>query len=187
MTLAELNALEPARFAAAIAGVFEHSPWVAAAACDRRPFRTIDELHATLVETLKSAPTDAQLAVLRAHPELASKAAMRGELTPESNREQEGAGLTQCTAAEFARLCALNHAYDAKFGFPLILAVKGLSRTEIIARCADRLERDAATEFATALAEVARIARFRLEALLENEPGHSPSRAPVRKRRGGRR
>ena len=81
MTLAELNALEPARFAEALAGVFEHSPWIVASACDRRPFRTIDELHAALVEAMESAPTEAQLALLRAHPELASKAAMRGELT----------------------------------------------------------------------------------------------------------
>ena len=180
MTLAELNALEPSRFAAALTGVFEHSPWIAASACDRRPFRTIDELHAALVEVMDSAPADAQLALLRAHPELATKAAMRGELSAESNREQESAGLTRCTAAEFARLCALNHAYQAKFGFPFIIAVRGLSRTEIIELCAERLERDAATEFAAALAEVARIARFRLEALLEGEPGDSPGRATVR-------
>ena len=93
MTLADLNALEPSRFAAALAGVFEHSPWIAASACDRRPFRTIDELHAALVEVMDSAPADAQLALLRAHPELARKAAMRGELSAESNREQESAAM----------------------------------------------------------------------------------------------
>jgi 2-oxo-4-hydroxy-4-carboxy-5-ureidoimidazoline decarboxylase len=176
MMLAELNALDPARFVAALAGVFEHSPWIAAAACDRRPFRSIDELYATMVEIVQSAPTDAQLALLRAHPELASKAAIRGELTAESNREQADAGLTRCTAAEFARLYALNRAYDAKFGFPFIIAVKGLSRTEIITRCAERLERDPATELATALAEVTRIARFRLETLIDAEPRKDPLR-----------
>lgn len=184
MMLAELNALEPARFVAALAGVFEHSPWIAAAACDRRPYHSIDALHAAMVEIVQSAPTEAQLALLRAHPELASKAAMRGELTVESNQEQADAGLTRCTAAEFARLCALNHAYDAKFGFPFIIAVKGLSRTEIIARCAERLERDPATEFTTALAEVARIARFRLETLIDAEPRRD---APRPKSKGGKR
>jgi OHCU decarboxylase len=176
MTLTELNALEPSRFVAALGGVFEHSPWIAAAACDRRPFKSTDELHRVLVEIVHSAPAEAQLALLRAHPELASQAAMRGELTAASNQEQSDAGLTRCTAAEFSRLSALNHAYEAKFGFPFIIAVKGLSRTEIIARCAERLERDSATEFATALAEVARIARFRLQELIVEAPGRDPRR-----------
>ena len=170
MKLDELNALEPVRFVAALAGVFEHSPWIGATVYDRRPFHSIDDLHGAMIEILQDAPADAQLALLRAHPELASKAAMRGELTVESNQEQADAELTCCTAAEFARLCALNRAYDAKFGFPFIVAVRGLSRTEIIARCAERLERGPASEFATALAEVARIARFRLEALIDAEP-----------------
>ena len=183
MRLAELNALEPTRFVVTLAGVFEHSPWIAAAACDRRPFDSIDALHAAMVEIVQGAPADAQLALLRAHPELASKAAMRGELTAESSQEQAEAGLTCCTAAEFARLYALNRAYDARFGFPFIIAVKGLSRTEILARCAERLERDPASEFATALAEVARIARFRLEALIDAEPTRDGSRP---KSKGGK-
>jgi len=118
MKLDELNALEPVRFVAALAGVFEHSPWIGATVYDRRPFHSIDDLHGAMIEILQDAPADAQLALLRAHPELASKAAMRGELTVESNQEQADAELTCCTAAEFARLCALNRAYDAKFGFP---------------------------------------------------------------------
>jgi 2-oxo-4-hydroxy-4-carboxy-5-ureidoimidazoline decarboxylase len=169
MTLPELNALEPRRFVTALAGVFEHSPWIAASACERRPFRTVDELHAAMMEIVYDAPIEAQLALLRAHPELASQAAMRGELTAPSNKEQADAGLTHCTAAEFARLCALNRAYDAKFGFPFIIAVKGLTREEIIGRCAERLERDRDAEFAAALSEVARIARFRLETLVGTE------------------
>jgi 2-oxo-4-hydroxy-4-carboxy-5-ureidoimidazoline decarboxylase len=176
MTLDELNTLEPARFVTVLAGVFEHSPWIAAAACDRRPFHSIEALHAAMVDIVQSAPVDAQLALLRAHPELASKAAMRGELTSESNQEQAEAGLTRCTAAEFARLCALNRAYDAKFGFPFIIAVKGLSRAEIISRCAERIERDPPSELATALAEVARIARFRLATLIDAEPLNQPRR-----------
>ena len=185
MTLAELNALEPGRFVAALSGVFEHSPWVAAATCDRRPFRTIDELHSAMVAIVRSAPTDAQLALLRAHPELASKAAMRGEVSAASSQEQTDAGLTQCSAAEFARLSALNRAYDAKFGFPFIIAVKGLTREQIIERCAERLDRDPAAEFATAMAEVTRIARFRLDALLEGEPPKDASRRKARKGKPG--
>jgi OHCU decarboxylase len=165
--LSELNGLAPARFIVTLGGVFEHSPWVAATACERRPFSSIDALHAAMVDIVESAPADAQLALLRAHPELASKAAIRGELSNESNREQADAGLTRCSPAEFSRLHALNRAYDAKFGFPFIIAVKGLDRSEIIGRCAERLERDRASEFATALGEVARIARHRLKALLE--------------------
>jgi OHCU decarboxylase len=167
MRLAELNALEPSRFVAALRGVFEHSPWIAAAACDRRPFASVDALHVTMIEVVRDAPPEAQFALLRAHPELASKAAIRGELTTESNREQAGAGLTSCSPAEFARLHALNRAYDAKFGFPFIIAVAGLGRAEIIKRCEERIERDRATEFAEALAQVARISRARLEALIE--------------------
>jgi 2-oxo-4-hydroxy-4-carboxy-5-ureidoimidazoline decarboxylase len=169
VTLSELNGLTPKRFIATLGGVFEHSPWIAAAACDRRPFATLDALHRTLVEVMQAAPTNAKLALLRAHPELASKAAIRGELSAESNREQAASGLTRCSAAEFARLLTLNRAYDAKFGFPFIIAVKGLDRSEIIARCAKRLERDQPTEFDAALQEVSRIARLRLEALLEEQ------------------
>jgi len=135
MTLAELNALNPARFAVALRGVFEHSPWIAAEASERRPFASIDALHLALLDIVRNASPEAQLALLRAHPELASKAAIRGELTDESNTEQAGAGLTRCSPAEFSRLHALNRAYDAKFGFPFILAVKGLGPAEIIARC----------------------------------------------------
>src|SRR5207237_4146801 len=108
-----------------------------------------------------------QLALIRAHPELAGKAAVRGELTVDSRQEQSGAGLTQNSPAEFARLTELNRAYNAKFGFPFIIAVKGLDRTAIIARFAERLDRDRAAEFEEALQQIARIAWLRLEALVE--------------------
>ena len=169
MTLSELNTLPPVGFVLALRGVFEHSPWIAASACDRRPFASVDELHAALVEIVHEAPAESQLALLRAHHELASKAAIRGELTTESDHEQAGTGLTRCSPAEFARLRALNRAYDAKFGFPFIVAINGLDRAEIIARCAERLERDRPTEFVEALKQVERITRFRLGALLEGE------------------
>jgi OHCU decarboxylase len=182
MTLAELNALSPAAFVTALRGVFEHSPWVAAAAVDRRPFASVAALHDAMIGAVKSAPIEAQLALLRAHPELASKAAIRGELTAESNREQADAGLTNCTPAEFSRLHALNRAYDAKFGFPFIIAVKGLARTEILARCAERLERDRATEFDEALRQVVRITRLRLETMLAKDAPPRDDGAKGRKR-----
>lgn len=166
MTLAELNALDRSRFVAALGGVFEHSPWVAEAVWSQRPFTSVDVLHAEMVEAMLDATEDAQLALIRTHPELAGKAALRGTLTADSSAEQSGAGLTQCSPEEFARLQELNRAYRNKFGFPFIIAVKGLDRSAIIARFAERLQRNRDLEFAEALAQIARVARFRLEALM---------------------
>jgi 2-oxo-4-hydroxy-4-carboxy-5-ureidoimidazoline decarboxylase len=106
--------------------------------------------------------------VLRAHPELASKAAVRKELSDASNAEQAGAGLTQCTADEFAQLSQLNAQYRARFGWPFIIAVKGYTRTRIIAALQQRITHDAASEFAECVAQVGRIAALRLAALMEN-------------------
>jgi 2-oxo-4-hydroxy-4-carboxy-5-ureidoimidazoline decarboxylase len=167
MTLDELNARDRRGFVVALGGVFEDSPWVAEAAWPRHPFATLDALYRAMVDAVRGAAEDAQLALIRAHPELAGKAAVRGELTADSTAEQSGAGLNQCSPQEFARLQELNHAYNAKFGFPFIIAVKGLDRAAIIARFAERLERDRATEFEEALEQIARIAWLRLEALVE--------------------
>jgi len=166
MTLAEVNAMNPASFVAALGGVFEHSPWVAEGAVAKRPFATIEALHRAMVEVVAGAGEARQLVLIRAHPELAGKAAVRGELTADSRQEQSGAGLTQCSPKEFARLTELNRAYNAKFGFPFIIAVKGFDRAAIIARFAERIERDRASELAEALAQIARIARMRLEAMV---------------------
>jgi 2-oxo-4-hydroxy-4-carboxy-5-ureidoimidazoline decarboxylase len=167
MTLEELNARDRRGFVVALGGVFEDSPWVAEAAWPRHPFATLDALYRAMVDAVRSAGEDAQLALIRAHPELAGKAAVRGELTADSTAEQSGAGLTQCSPQEFARLQELNRTYNTKFGFPFIIAVKGLDRAAIIERFAERLERDRATEFEEALQQIARIAWLRLEALVE--------------------
>ncbi len=167
MTLAQVNALDRAAFVATLGGVFEHSPWVADAAWPGRPFASLDALHVAMVAAMRDAPEEAQLALVRAHPELAGKAAIRGELTADSTEEQSGAGLTNCSPREFARLHALNRAYHAKFGFPFILAIKGLDREAIIIRFAERFEHDRATEWEEALQQIAKIARFRLEAMIE--------------------
>jgi 2-oxo-4-hydroxy-4-carboxy-5-ureidoimidazoline decarboxylase len=167
MTLDELNARDRRGFVVALGGVFEDSPWVAEAAWPRHPFATLDALYRAMVDAVRGAPEDTQLALIRAHPELAGKAAVAGQLTVDSTAEQSGAGLTQCSPQEFARLQELNRAYNTKFGFPFIIAVKGLDRAAIIERFAERLERDRATEFEEALQQIARIAWLRLEVLVE--------------------
>ena len=150
-------------------GVFEHSPWVAQGAWDAGPDSEPDSaggLHARMCAVLASATREQQLDLLNAHPDLAGKLALAGELTAESTAEQAGAGLDQCSPAEFERLQALNEAYKAKFGFPFIMAVKGRTRAEIVQAFEERVNNDAETEFATALGQVERIALLRLEQML---------------------
>ena len=166
MTLSELNALDRDAFTRALGGVFEHSPWVAHEAWQRRPFANLDALHRAMRQVVGDAGHERQLALIRAHPELAGRAMVRRELTADSRFEQSGAGLDQCSPAEFERLHALNADYLARFGFPFILAVKGYDREGIIARFEQRLKNDPAIEFQEALAQIGKIARFRLEALL---------------------
>jgi 2-oxo-4-hydroxy-4-carboxy-5-ureidoimidazoline decarboxylase len=167
MTLAELNRTDRAPFVAALGNVFEHSPWVAEAAWSARPFARVADLHAAMVDAVERAGSARQLALIRAHPELAGKAAIRGELTASSTSEQSGAGLTACSPEEYARLTELNARYNAKFGFPFILAVKGYDRAGVIAEFARRVDNDVATERAEALRQIARIAAFRLQSLID--------------------
>jgi len=166
MTLWEINRITPAAFATALGEVFEHSPWVAERASAARPFASIAALHDAMMGVVRAAPANLQLALIRAHPELAGKAAIRGELTADSTIEQSRAGLNQCSADELARLTALNTAYNARFGFPFILAVKGFDRAGILREFALRVERDQNAELEEALKQIARITRFRLDAIL---------------------
>src|SRR5207344_2886012 len=110
--IAELNAASPARFAALLDGIFERSPWVAQVAVAARPFHSREDLHAALCTVVNSATPVEQLALIRAHPELAGRAAIRAELTAESTHEQHGAGLDACTPQELERLQQLNAAYS---------------------------------------------------------------------------
>lgn len=167
-TVAELSALPRAEFIAALDGIFEHSPWVAEAAWEDRPFATVNALHDAMCQAVIDAGETQQLDLIRAHPELAGKAAVRGELTAESTREQAGAGLDQCSAEEFARLTELNDAYKAKFGFPYILAVRGHTRSSIIENFATRLENSRADEIEECLRQIFRIAGFRLQDLVRD-------------------
>jgi 2-oxo-4-hydroxy-4-carboxy-5-ureidoimidazoline decarboxylase len=162
----ELQRLDRKRFAELFGGVFEHAPWVAERAFDAGPFRSIEALHGAMVDAMRCAPRERQLALIRAHPDLAGRGAIAGALTPASSAEQTSAGLDQCTPAEFARFRQLNASYQEKFRFPFILAVKGRTRAEILAAFEQHLDNSPEAEFDEALNQIARIARLRLEDLV---------------------
>ncbi|NYT64350.1 2-oxo-4-hydroxy-4-carboxy-5-ureidoimidazoline decarboxylase [Alcaligenaceae bacterium] len=165
-SLALLSQLDCDSFTEQLGDIFEHSPWVATAAWAQRPFNSISALHQAMVDAVFAAQHEQQLALIQAHPELAGKEAASGTLTHASTAEQRGAGLDQCSSDELTRLRALNTAYRNQFGFPFVIAVKGLSRYQIMDAITARLENDAATEFQTSLQEISKIGRFRLDALL---------------------
>jgi 2-oxo-4-hydroxy-4-carboxy-5-ureidoimidazoline decarboxylase len=160
--------LSRAEFIAAFSDIYEHSPWVAERAFDQgmdASVNSIEGLHQRMSAQMLKADKDLQLALINAHPDLAGKAAVRGELTEASTAEQSGAGIHLCTQAEFARFTELNTAYKAKFGFPFIMAVKGSNRHQILAAFEERIHNEAETEFSRALAEINKIALFRLQTL----------------------
>jgi len=159
MTIADLNTLERAEFVAAIGWVFEHSPWVAKRAWEARPFANVEELHRALVEQVGSGLAEEQLALLRAHPDLGTRA----RVSEASSAEQAGVGLDQLTQAEFERLRGLNEAYREKFGFPFLFAVKGSTKHDILDALERRVQSSREEEYRVALDQVYRIARFRLE------------------------
>ena len=150
-----------AEFLARFGAVYEASPWVAEGVWPDPPTDR-DALAAAMAAVVDAAPREAKLALIRAHPELASRARMADA----SVKEQSGAGLDQCSPDEFAAFQRLNAAYNARFGFPFIVAVKGLTRADILTAFEARLANDAETEFQTAIAQIHRIAAFRLADLL---------------------
>ena len=162
-----LNNMDKAGFVELLGGIFEHSPWVAEQVYHARPFASRADLHRKMVTEVRNASMEQRGALLCQHPELAGKEADAGSLTDASRREQAGAGLNQCSADELTRIKHFNQAYMAKFGFPFIIAVSGLDKQQILAAMQQRLEHTAATEFATALAEVEKIALIRLDALID--------------------
>jgi OHCU decarboxylase len=168
ISLAELNALPPPQFVARLAGVFEHSPWVAARVAAARPFASVSQLLDAMCAAVAAATAAEQLALIRAHPQLGSRAGTDGALTQASAREQRRAGLSGVTAAEAVRLEQLNAQYLHQFGFPFILAVKGHDPQSILARLEERLAADAAQEQRTALREIGLIAGYRLADLIHS-------------------
>jgi 2-oxo-4-hydroxy-4-carboxy-5-ureidoimidazoline decarboxylase len=164
LDLAAINAMNRDAFVAALGGVFEHSPWVAMGAYDMRPFADRAALHAAMVAAVRAAGRDAQLALIRAHPDLAA----RIKLTDASTAEQASVGLDRLDAETFARFHGLNDAYRARFGFPFIIAVRQHDLDGILAAFERRLAHDAEAEIAEALAQIERITRLRLEALVSD-------------------
>lgn len=151
-------------FVVRFGGVFEHSPWIAEETYERgKVIDDMADLHAAMCQTMRAADHDQQLALIRAHPDLAGRLAIEGGLTEASKSEQSSAGLDSCSPEEFERLTLLNAEYLQRFGFPFILAVKGSTKEVILAAMEQRMKSDADTEFETALAQIERIARFRLE------------------------
>jgi len=170
-TLPDLNSCSAAGFVDALRGIYEHSPWIPERAASRRPFATPAALKFALQEVVSAASVDEQLGLIRAHPELAGKAAIAGQLTAESTIEQAKSGLNLCSADEYATLHRLNADYNARFGFPFILAVKGpdgrgLTRDCIIETFTRRLKNQRAGEMAECLRQIHRIAELRINDLL---------------------
>ena len=163
ISLADLNRGTRHDFVAKLGGIFEHSPWVAEAAWAARPFITVADLHGKMAAAMHAAAHRQQLALLRAHPELAGKAMVSNTLTADSTNEQARSGLTNCSPAELAQIQSLNAAYNAKFGWPFIAAVKYMDRAGIIALFTERLARSAADEFAACIANIEKITRWRLD------------------------
>jgi len=163
LPLDDLNRRDDAGFVAALAGVFEHAPWVAEAAARHRPFASLAALHAALSAVVLQAPAERRLALVRGHPDLAGKAARAGGLTDESTHEQASAGLDRLTDAEYDRFHALNAAYHARFGFPFVVCVRRHGKESILRGFERRLQHTPETELATALDEVLRIGALRLD------------------------
>ena len=169
-SIAEVNAFDAPTFVSVFGGVYEHSPWVAATAAAGRPYADLRSLVAAMQSVVDAASHEAQLGLIRAHPELLGRLAPSEPpaetLTTESRSEQASAGLDCCSREELGLLRALNHAYRNKFDFPFIVAVRGLSRMEIIARLSARIENKTELEFQNNLAEISKIAELRLAAVV---------------------
>jgi OHCU decarboxylase len=169
--LERLNSMSAPDFVAALASIFEHSPWVPERVAASRPFPSVIALHQAMSAAVLHAGEAVQLALIRAHPELAGRAALRGEVTSASTSEQQGAGLTALTQFQLTRLSSLNTEYAGRFGFPFVLAVKGHTPDSVIASLAERLSHDASQERSVALREICRIGYFRLVDLVQEPPG----------------
>jgi 2-oxo-4-hydroxy-4-carboxy-5-ureidoimidazoline decarboxylase len=174
VSLEELNAGTRAAFIDALGDIFEHSPWVAEAAAGERPFATLAALYDRLSGALLGAGAEQQLTVIKAHPDLAGKAARAGTLTAESTAEQASAGLDRLSDEEYATFHRLNEAYKQKFGFPFIIGVRRHTKDSILDQLERRRAHDIAAERNTALREILRIVALRLDQRVR-----APDRLPV--------
>jgi 2-oxo-4-hydroxy-4-carboxy-5-ureidoimidazoline decarboxylase len=162
-----INAMDRAAFVQKFGGIFENSPWVAEQAWEKKPFATLDDMHAAMVTVAKYAPAPVQLALLQSHPDLAGKEAQAGAMTASSVAEQASAGLNALSHAEMTQMSDLNAAYKKKFGFPFIIAVRMHSKEGILFEFNRRLHNDTQTEFANDLQNVYVITRLRLNKMLD--------------------
>jgi 2-oxo-4-hydroxy-4-carboxy-5-ureidoimidazoline decarboxylase len=166
ISLADLNAADEANFVAALANVVEYSPWIAEQLAARRPFASLQQLHAALIAAIQAAEPDAQLALLRAHPDLANKTQRAAGLTIESTDEQNSAGLDRLSDAEYAAFERVNTAYRDKFGFPYIVCIRRHTKDSVLRDFETRLPNIAKTEIRRAIEEIGRISALRLDQLV---------------------
>jgi 2-oxo-4-hydroxy-4-carboxy-5-ureidoimidazoline decarboxylase len=166
MDIAAVNRMDKMAFVEAFGGIFEHSPWVAERAYDRRPFASVTHLHAAMADAVRAASREQQTALLLAHPDLAGKEARAGTMTSSSVSEQASAALDRLSPEEMARIAELNRAYRARHGFPFIVAVRHYTKAGIFHEFERRIESDTGSEHAWALSQVFAIARMRLESKL---------------------
>ncbi len=167
VAMVPINAMDRAAFVVKFGAIFEKSPWVAEEAWEKRPFASLDDMHAGMVAVVKNAPATRQLALLQAHPDLAGREAQAGTMTASSVAEQASVGLNALSAAEMTELSGLNAAYKAKFGFPFIIAVRMHTKEGIFFEFKRRLQNDTQSEFANDLQNVYIITRLRLNKLLD--------------------
>ncbi|NEQ43587.1 MAG: 2-oxo-4-hydroxy-4-carboxy-5-ureidoimidazoline decarboxylase [Leptolyngbya sp. SIOISBB] len=164
ISLKDLNQMDQAHFTHVLGEIFEHTPAIAHQTWSDCPFATIEALHQAMVAVMQTLSKEAQLSLIRAHPDLGTQAKM----TDSSVQEQAGAGLDQLSPEEFTTFEALNQAYRDQFQFPFIVAVKEHTKASILAAFRQRLTHDFDTERRTALTEIAKIAGYRLAALIAN-------------------
>ena len=172
-----INSMDRAAFVQKFGGIFEKSPWVAEKAWEKKPFASLDEMHAAMVNVVKSAPLPSQLALLQSHPDLAGKEAQAGAMTASSVSEQASAGLNALSKAEIAQISDFNAAYKQKFGFPFIIAVRMHTKEGIFFDFSRRLKNDTQTEYANDLQNVYAITLLRLNTLLDKPPSPTADRS----------
>ena len=166
ISLAALNTVSADEFVKAVGPVFEHSPWIAELTFAKKPFASLDNLHAQLCATVKNSGAAKQLALIRAHPDLVGRLALTGQLTKESTGEQAGAGLDKLSPAEIILFQNHNAAYQEKFGFPFVICARLNKKSAILTGFAQRLKNSREQEIQAALAEIFKIAELRLRDLI---------------------
>lgn len=177
ITVEEVNRLSEDEFMARFGTLYEHSPWVAEGTWRARPFGGLEELHEAFLDAVREASEERRLALIRAHPDLAGKAALAGELTRESAGEQSSAGLDRLSPEEFEAFTRTNRAYREKFGIPMVVCVREHTKESILANAEERLAHPRSEEIKTALGEIGKISYLRLRDQISPAPNDHPEGA----------